>query len=102
MRLDKQDQKSLVLWATDCAEHVLPYFEENYPKDDRPRKPIEAGRAWVRGEIAMSEARAAAFAATTTPATPIELRPAPPPARLVMPQQPPTLPLTLRALPTTP
>ena len=48
MRLDEQDHRSLVLWATDCAEHVLPYFEEKYPEDDRPRKAIEAGRAWVR------------------------------------------------------
>ena len=61
--LSKQDHRTLVLWATDCAEHVLPYFEEKYPKDNRPRKAIEAGRAWVRGEIAMSEARTAAFAA---------------------------------------
>jgi immunity protein 5 of polymorphic toxin system len=53
----------LVLWATECAEHVLPYFEEKYPKDDRPRNALEAGRAWARGEIAMSEARAAALAA---------------------------------------
>jgi len=59
MRLDKGDHKSLVLWATDCAEHVLPYFEEKYPKDNRPRNAVEAGRAWARGEIAMSEARAA-------------------------------------------
>jgi hypothetical protein len=63
MRLDKRHHRSLVLWATDCAERVLPYFEEKYPKDNRPRDAIEAGRAWVRGEIAMSEARAAAFAA---------------------------------------
>ena len=63
MTLDKRDHRSLTLWATDCAEHVLPYLEEQYPKDDRPRNAIEAGRAWVRGEIAMSEARAAAFAA---------------------------------------
>ncbi len=63
MRLDKRDHRSLVLWATDCAEHVLPYFEEKYPKDNRPRNALEAGRGWVRGEIAMSEARAAAFAA---------------------------------------
>src|SRR5450830_1092615 len=63
MRLDKGDHRSLVLWATDCAEHVLPYFEEKYPKDDRPRKTIEAARAWVRGELALSEARAAADAA---------------------------------------
>lgn len=63
MRLDKSDHGSLVLWATDCAEHVLPYFEEKYPKDNRPRKAVEAGRAWVRGEMAMSEARTAAVAA---------------------------------------
>ncbi len=52
-----------MLWATDCAEHVLPYFEEKHPKDGRPRNALKAGRAWVRGEIAMSEARAAAYAA---------------------------------------
>ena len=63
MRLDKCDHRSLVLWATDCAEHVLPYFERKYPEDNRPRKAVEAGRAWARGEIALSQARAAAFAA---------------------------------------
>jgi hypothetical protein len=25
MRLDKQDRRSLVLWATDCAEHAANY-----------------------------------------------------------------------------
>ena len=45
------------------SEHVLTNFEEKYPKDNRPPKAVEAGRAWVRGEIAFSEARAAAFAA---------------------------------------
>ena len=59
----KNDHRSLVLWAAGCAEHVLPYFEKECPGDDRPRKAIEAGRAWVRGEITMCEARAAAFAA---------------------------------------
>jgi len=63
MGLDKGDHRSLALWAADCAEHVLPYFEEKYPKDDRPRKAVEAGRAWVRGEIECGEARAAAVAA---------------------------------------
>ena len=63
MRLDERDHRSLVLWATDCAEHVLPYFEEKYPQDHRPRKAVEAGRAWARGEVALSKARAAAFAA---------------------------------------
>ena len=63
MRLDERDHRALVLWAAGCAEHVLPYFEERYPKDVRPRKAIEAGRAWARGEITVSEARAVAFAA---------------------------------------
>ena len=58
-----RDHRSLVLWAADCAERVLPYFEEKYPKDGRPRKAVEAARAWARGEIALSEVRAAAFAA---------------------------------------
>jgi len=49
----------------DGAEHVLPHFEEEYSVDDRPRRAIEAGRAWARGEISVSEARAAAFAALT-------------------------------------
>jgi len=58
----KQDHRLLVLWAADCAEHVLPYFEKEYPRDDRPRKAIEAARAWVRDEIPFSEVRAAALA----------------------------------------
>ncbi len=63
MRLEKQDHRSLALWAADCAERVLSYFEEKVPEDERPQKAIEAGRAWARGEIKMSEARAAAIAA---------------------------------------
>jgi hypothetical protein len=63
MKDDQQDQRLLALWAADCAEQVLPYFEENYPEDDRPRKAIEAGRAWARGEIACGKARATAVAA---------------------------------------
>lgn len=63
MRLNKQDHEALALWAADCAKHVLPYFEEHCPKDDRPRKAIEAGRAWANGELKMSEARAATIVA---------------------------------------
>lgn len=63
MRLKRRDHRSLAFWAADCAEHVLVCFEEKYPDDDRPRDAIEAGRAWARGEIAMSEARRAALAA---------------------------------------
>jgi hypothetical protein len=63
MRLEDRDHRSLVLWAVECAEHVLPHFEEKYPEDNRPRDALGTGRGWVRGEISMSEVRAAALAA---------------------------------------
>ena len=59
--MDSQDHGWLALWAADCAEHVLPRFEEERPTDARPRRAVEAGRGWARGEITMSQARAAAF-----------------------------------------
>ena len=52
--------------ACDFAEAVLPIFEKKYPKDDRPRKAIEAARKYANGEITGKEravARAAAWAA---------------------------------------
>ena len=39
------DHKTLAVWAVDCAERVLPYFEEKYPEDNRPRRAIEALQA---------------------------------------------------------
>jgi hypothetical protein len=59
-RLASFDQKTLALWAAACAEHVLPHFEPLHPADGRPRRAIEAARAWARGEIKMMVARAAA------------------------------------------
>jgi immunity protein 5 of polymorphic toxin system len=49
----------LVLWAATCAEHVLHLFESAQPSDSRPRQAISQARAWARGEIRMSESRAA-------------------------------------------
>jgi len=57
------DQRTLALWAAECAEHVLSYFEERYPDDPRPRAAIEASRAWARGEIRVGQARTAALCA---------------------------------------
>ena len=54
-----------VEYAIMCAEEVLFIWEEKYPKDDRPRKAIEAARAWLaepteaRREAAYSAAYAA-------------------------------------------
>jgi len=59
----KQNQRLLTLWAADCAKHVLLYFEKEYPRDDRPRKAIEAARAWAHGEMTVGAARTAALAA---------------------------------------
>lgn len=39
--VEKTDPKILAAWAIDCAERVLPYFEENYPEDQRPRQALE-------------------------------------------------------------
>jgi len=58
--LQDDDHRLLAMWAADCAQHVLHHFEEARPKDDRPRRAIDLGRAWARGEITWWEARSAA------------------------------------------
>jgi hypothetical protein len=62
-KADNSEHKLQVIWAADCAEHVLPNFEDHYPEDHRPRHAIEAARAWVRGEMEMTEVRKFALAA---------------------------------------
>ncbi len=57
--LTDPDHHLLALWAAACAEHVLHHFEAAQPSDPRPRHAIEQARAWARGEITMSQARAA-------------------------------------------
>lgn len=57
--LTDSDHHLLALWAAACAEHVLPIFEAAKPSDPRPRHAIEQARAWARGDIRMSVARAA-------------------------------------------
>jgi len=61
--LTDEHHRLLAEWAALCAEHVLHLFGQVQPRDSRPRDAIEAGRAWVRGEVRMSDARRAAFAA---------------------------------------
>ena len=57
--LTDSDHHLLALWAASCAEHVLDLFESARPADPRPRQAIEHARAWVRGEVTMTQARAA-------------------------------------------
>ena len=55
------EREALALWTADCAEHVLHYFENEYPDEKQPRRAIEAARAWTRDEITMTEARGEAL-----------------------------------------
>jgi hypothetical protein len=60
----KTDHKALAVWAMDCAERVLPYFEEKYPEDHRPRNAIETLQSWINtGVFKMTDIRKAALAA---------------------------------------
>ena len=60
----RTNHRRLAIWAADCAERVLPYFEERYPEDNRPRKAIEAARSWAQtGVFKMADVRRAALAA---------------------------------------
>lgn len=45
--VEKTDHKTLAVWAIDCAERVLPYFENQYPQDNRPRQAIETLQTWI-------------------------------------------------------
>ncbi len=58
--LTDSNHQLLALWAALCAEHVLHFFESVQPSDPRPRQAIELARAWARGEVKMSQSRAAA------------------------------------------
>ncbi len=58
--LSDTDHHLLALWAADCVEHVLHFFEQERPHDERPRRAIDLARAWARGEVTMIQARTAA------------------------------------------
>jgi hypothetical protein len=61
--LTDEHHRLLAEWAAICAEHVLHFFEQVRPNDTRPRDAIEMGRAWIRGEVRMMQARQSAFPA---------------------------------------
>ena len=60
----KMKSKMLAAWAIDCVERVMPYFEEIYPEDHRPRRAIEALQEWLKtGIFRMAEIRRASLGA---------------------------------------
>ena len=59
----KTSHKTLAVWAIDCTERVLPYFEEKYPEDLRPRNAIETLQTWINtGVFKMAVIRKASLA----------------------------------------
>jgi hypothetical protein len=57
------ENRLLRLWAADCAERVLPLWEDQFPDDNRPRRAIKVARAFARGEVGRSTLGAARTAA---------------------------------------
>ena len=60
-KLGMLDDKTARAFACDCAEHVLHFYEEKYPNDNRPRAAIEASRRTITDQ---SEEAAAAVDAS--------------------------------------
>jgi hypothetical protein len=58
--LSRRDRR---LFACDCAERVLPIYEEQHPGDSRPREAIEVARRFARGKATQKELRVAGAAA---------------------------------------
>jgi hypothetical protein len=55
--LSEADRRVVAVWAADCAERVLGFFEAEAPADSRPRDAIARTRAFARGELGVGEAR---------------------------------------------
>ena len=56
------DKKTLAAWAIDCAERVLPFFEEKFPDDPRPRNALETLQEWITtGIFHMADIRKASL-----------------------------------------
>lgn len=60
--LDVASHRLLAEWAADCAERVLPLFEE-HSGDTRPRDAISTGRAWAAGKVMVGDAQKSAVGA---------------------------------------
>ena len=67
---DKEVERRLRLWMTDCAARVLSIYEDQFPNDKRVRNAIITARQFARGEIkaaaqdaARDDAQDAAWAA---------------------------------------
>ena len=60
--LSREDHRRLILWAADCAEHVLPLSGDK-GTDLRLFPALATARAWAQGEISVGDARKASVGA---------------------------------------
>jgi hypothetical protein len=60
--LDLASHRFLATWAADCAESVLPFFQQS-SDDVRPLQAIEIARQWAKGEVKTGVAMKASVAA---------------------------------------
>lgn len=62
--LENTGHKTLAVWAIACVERVLPYFEHEFPEDQRPRQALATLQAWIEtGLFSMADIRGASLAA---------------------------------------
>ncbi len=60
--VNQTEHKTLAVWAIECAERAMPYFETNHPNDPRPRHAIETLQTWIEtGVFRMAVIRKAAL-----------------------------------------
>lgn len=58
------EHRTLGMWAADCAERVLPNFQQDFPQDQRPEWALSILRDWTEtGQFSMQTIRSAALAA---------------------------------------
>lgn len=62
-KLDTWNDRTARLFACDCAERVLHFYEKQYPNDSRVRNAIEVARKVANGDLSRSELAAARDAA---------------------------------------
>jgi hypothetical protein len=60
--LRQPHKAEFVKLAVEAAELVLPVFEQKYPNENRPRKAIEAAKAWLDSPDVVNAANAAVAA----------------------------------------
>lgn len=57
--IDRMTEEQRRLFACDCAEHVIHWYEQTYPEIESPRLEIEIARQYANGEASIEDLRGA-------------------------------------------